>query len=222
MSWFLSTKVLIVFEVWIIRESGIISWWGCQWLHSWCCPWWIHPHTSEREPWFSCTSLIPTCTSILDPNTSTGEDLFFQWREFHVLPRTCQCVSEFDQVSCSAQNSVQCSLYWIYGRGCSSYSAIWGDLWVSEGQEEQKREAAIVVRGLSYGFPNGTGVSLAAALTWWGTKCQNKAGGIATTGTKRILDIAPKTIHERCSVFLGSKDDVQDLMKCYKEVAEDV
>jgi fructose-1,6-bisphosphatase I len=47
-----------------------------------------------------------------------------------------------------------------------------------------------------------------------------KAGGIATTGTKRILDIVPKSIHERCSVFLGSKDDVQDLMKFYKEVAE--
>jgi fructose-1,6-bisphosphatase I len=48
-----------------------------------------------------------------------------------------------------------------------------------------------------------------------------KAGGIATTGTKRILDIIPKSIHERCSVFLGSKDDVQDLMKFYREVAED-
>ncbi|KAE9396040.1 inositol phosphatase [Gymnopus androsaceus JB14] len=42
-----------------------------------------------------------------------------------------------------------------------------------------------------------------------------KAGGIATTGTKRILDIVPKSIHERCSVFLGSKEDVQDLMKFY-------
>ncbi|KNZ71753.1 Fructose-1,6-bisphosphatase, cytosolic [Termitomyces sp. J132] len=44
-----------------------------------------------------------------------------------------------------------------------------------------------------------------------------KAGGIATTGTGRILDIVPKSIHERCSVFLGSKDDVQDLMKFYAE-----
>jgi fructose-1,6-bisphosphatase I len=42
-----------------------------------------------------------------------------------------------------------------------------------------------------------------------------QAGGIATTGTKRILDIVPKSIHERCSVFLGSKEDVQDLMKFY-------
>jgi len=48
-----------------------------------------------------------------------------------------------------------------------------------------------------------------------------KAGGVATTGTKRILDIVPKSIHERCSVFLGSRDDVQDLMKFYREVPSD-
>lgn len=48
-----------------------------------------------------------------------------------------------------------------------------------------------------------------------------KAGGIATTGTKRILDIVPTSIHERCSVFLGSKDDVADIIKFYKEVPND-
>ncbi|KAG5221282.1 Fructose-1,6-bisphosphatase [Salix suchowensis] len=31
------------------------------------------------------------------------------------------------------------------------------------------------------------------------------AGGIATTGTKRILDIVPTSIHERCPVFLVAK-----------------
>jgi len=45
-----------------------------------------------------------------------------------------------------------------------------------------------------------------------------KAGGVATTGTKRILDIVPTGIHDRCPVFLGSRDDVQDLMKFYKEI----
>ncbi|EIM90030.1 fructose-1,6-bisphosphatase [Stereum hirsutum FP-91666 SS1] len=44
-----------------------------------------------------------------------------------------------------------------------------------------------------------------------------QAGGLATTGTKRILDIQPKDIHERCSVFLGSKDDVLDLTKFYQQ-----
>ncbi|CEH12736.1 fructose--bisphosphatase [Ceraceosorus bombacis] len=43
-----------------------------------------------------------------------------------------------------------------------------------------------------------------------------QAGGVATTGTKRILEIQPKTIHERCGVFLGSKDDVNDLLKFYQ------
>ncbi|KDR81612.1 hypothetical protein GALMADRAFT_221478 [Galerina marginata CBS 339.88] len=45
-----------------------------------------------------------------------------------------------------------------------------------------------------------------------------QAGGIATTGTKRILDIVPTSIHERCPVFLGSRDDVNDVIKFFKEV----
>ena len=44
-----------------------------------------------------------------------------------------------------------------------------------------------------------------------------QAGGVATTGTMRILDIVPTSIHERCPVFLGSREDVQDLMKFYQE-----
>ncbi|PPQ93310.1 hypothetical protein CVT25_014439 [Psilocybe cyanescens] len=48
-----------------------------------------------------------------------------------------------------------------------------------------------------------------------------QAGGIATTGTKRILDIVPTDIHERCSVFLGSRDDVLDVIKFFKEVPAD-
>jgi len=44
-----------------------------------------------------------------------------------------------------------------------------------------------------------------------------QAGGVATTGRGRILDILPTDIHERCPVFLGSKDDVQDLIKFYEE-----
>ena len=47
-----------------------------------------------------------------------------------------------------------------------------------------------------------------------------KAGGIATTGTMRILDIVPKTIHERSGVYLGSKDDVLDVLKFYEAEAK--
>ncbi|KAG8835889.1 Fructose-1,6-bisphosphatase [Serendipita sp. 399] len=43
-----------------------------------------------------------------------------------------------------------------------------------------------------------------------------QAGGMATTGRKRILDIHPTEIHARCPVFLGSKEDVQDLISCYE------
>ncbi|KAL3147454.1 Fructose-1,6-bisphosphatase, cytosolic [Trebouxia sp. C0009 RCD-2024] len=35
-----------------------------------------------------------------------------------------------------------------------------------------------------------------------------QAGGLATTGTQRILDIVPTQIHERRPIFLGSKEDV--------------
>ncbi|QRW01532.1 fructose-1,6-bisphosphatase I [Ceratobasidium sp. AG-Ba] len=44
-----------------------------------------------------------------------------------------------------------------------------------------------------------------------------QAGGVAITGTGRILDIKPTSIHQRCPVFLGSKEDVEDLAKFYKE-----
>jgi fructose-1,6-bisphosphatase I len=47
-----------------------------------------------------------------------------------------------------------------------------------------------------------------------------KAGGVATTGTKRILDIVPKSIHERSAVYLGSKDDVLDVIKFYEAEAK--
>lgn len=39
-----------------------------------------------------------------------------------------------------------------------------------------------------------------------------QAGGAASTGTIPILDVQPEKIHERCPVFLGSKEDVQDVL----------
>ena len=35
-----------------------------------------------------------------------------------------------------------------------------------------------------------------------------QAGGRATNGKQRILDIQPKSLHERTPVFLGSEEDV--------------
>jgi len=39
-----------------------------------------------------------------------------------------------------------------------------------------------------------------------------QAGGLATTGEKPILDLVPKKLHERSPIFLGSKEDVEDIM----------
>ena len=36
-----------------------------------------------------------------------------------------------------------------------------------------------------------------------------QAGGAATNGRQRILDVAPKKLHERVSVILGSKNEVE-------------
>ncbi|HEY8331255.1 MAG TPA: class 1 fructose-bisphosphatase [Pseudomonas sp.] len=36
-----------------------------------------------------------------------------------------------------------------------------------------------------------------------------QAGGAATTGTQRILDIQPTSLHQRVPVFLGSKEEVE-------------
>ncbi|XP_039758888.1 fructose-1,6-bisphosphatase 1 [Pararge aegeria] len=40
-----------------------------------------------------------------------------------------------------------------------------------------------------------------------------EAGGLATNGTKSILDIEPKSIHERAPCYLGSKLDVEELLR---------
>ncbi len=44
-----------------------------------------------------------------------------------------------------------------------------------------------------------------------------QAGGRASTGTMRILDLVPESIHARSSIFMGSKDDVSDLEALYKK-----
>ncbi|MFM2052574.1 MAG: hypothetical protein RL456_611, partial [Pseudomonadota bacterium] len=36
-----------------------------------------------------------------------------------------------------------------------------------------------------------------------------QAGGLATNGSQRIMDLMPGKLHERVSVMLGSKNEVQ-------------
>lgn len=44
-----------------------------------------------------------------------------------------------------------------------------------------------------------------------------QAGGKASTGKGRVLDLVPKKIHERSAIFLGSTEDVSDLEKFYSQ-----
>lgn len=44
-----------------------------------------------------------------------------------------------------------------------------------------------------------------------------KAGGLATTGTQRILDVVPTSIHQRVPAFLGSKQDVEEVIELYQK-----
>lgn len=39
-----------------------------------------------------------------------------------------------------------------------------------------------------------------------------QAGGLATNGEKSILEIVPRDIHERSPIFLGSPEDVEDVV----------
>lgn len=40
-----------------------------------------------------------------------------------------------------------------------------------------------------------------------------QAGGMASTGRMRMLDVVPKQIHERQPIFLGCKRDVEMIVK---------
>ena len=44
-----------------------------------------------------------------------------------------------------------------------------------------------------------------------------QAGGAATNGVERILDIQPKSLHERVAVFLGSKNEVERVTRYHQE-----
>ena len=41
-----------------------------------------------------------------------------------------------------------------------------------------------------------------------------EAGGLASDGTRPLLDIVPTSIHDRAPVYIGSKEDVNDYLSC--------
>ena len=44
-----------------------------------------------------------------------------------------------------------------------------------------------------------------------------QAGGAATTGTERALDVQPTALHDRVPIVMGSKDDVELYEKFFAE-----
>jgi fructose-1,6-bisphosphatase I len=48
-----------------------------------------------------------------------------------------------------------------------------------------------------------------------------QAGGMATDGTRRILDIEPVELHQRVPLFVGSKSDVEVVQRFYEQALTD-
>jgi len=42
-----------------------------------------------------------------------------------------------------------------------------------------------------------------------------QAGGLSTTGTKRVMEISPEIVHQRVPIVMGSKQDVQEVIDAY-------
>jgi fructose-1,6-bisphosphatase I len=46
-----------------------------------------------------------------------------------------------------------------------------------------------------------------------------QAGGAATDGQRRILDIVPSSLHQRIAVFLGSKEEVEYVTRLHSRAS---
>jgi fructose-1,6-bisphosphatase len=44
-----------------------------------------------------------------------------------------------------------------------------------------------------------------------------QAGGSCTTGTERILDVQPHSLHQRAPLIFGSNAEVEELQRYYRE-----
>ncbi|GLQ39034.1 fructose-1,6-bisphosphatase class 1 [Rhizobium albus] len=47
-----------------------------------------------------------------------------------------------------------------------------------------------------------------------------QAGGVATTGYERILDVQPEKLHQRVSVIMGSREEVETVAAYHREASE--
>jgi fructose-1,6-bisphosphatase I len=44
-----------------------------------------------------------------------------------------------------------------------------------------------------------------------------QAGGVATDGRRRILDIQPEKIHQRTPLAVGSRVEMEELQRCMRD-----
>jgi fructose-1,6-bisphosphatase I len=42
-----------------------------------------------------------------------------------------------------------------------------------------------------------------------------QAGGVSTSGTERIMEIAPTQVHQRVPVVMGSKNQIMEVIEAY-------
>lgn len=44
-----------------------------------------------------------------------------------------------------------------------------------------------------------------------------QAGGRATTGRQRVLELRPTKLHEKCPIFLGSQEEMLKVEELYRQ-----
>jgi len=44
-----------------------------------------------------------------------------------------------------------------------------------------------------------------------------QAGGVSTTGTKRVMEITPEYVHQRVPIIMGSKNDIEEVIEAYAD-----
>ncbi len=95
--------------------------------------------------------------------------------------------------------------------------------WVASMVAEVHR---ILVRGGVYMYPRGlkdpTQLGRLRLLYEAGPMAMivEQAGGAASTGEERLLDVVPTSLHQRVPVILGSRDEVERIVRYHMEYAE--
>ena len=78
----------------------------------------------------------------------------------------------------------------------------------------------ILVRGGVYMYPRDTRMTVRLRLLYEANPVAmliEQAGGLASTGRERILDLAPKALHQRVPLILGSRREVECIERYHAE-----